>query len=142
MQAMEISKTGLDVEWRRLEVIAQNIANLNTVRNARGQAYSALRVVSGPKQDFSKFVGGADPTAGLQGVEVYSVEPMNLPPRRVYEPGNPQADTDGYVQYPGFDQAAEMTLLVKTSRAYQSNLVAMNAAREMYLKALELGRNS
>ncbi len=65
---------------------------------------------------------------------------MNVPPRRVHEPGNPQADADGYVDYPGFDQAAEMTLMLKTSRAYESNIVAMNAARDMYLKALELGR--
>ena len=142
MQAMEISKTGLDVEWRRLELIAENLANVNTVRTASGQPYSAMRLVSGPKADFSKYVTGKDPSAGLQGVEVYAVEPMNLPPRRAYEPGNPQADSDGYVQYPGFDHAAEMTLLVKTARAYQSNLVAMNAARDMYLKALELGRNS
>ncbi len=140
MQAMEISRTGLDVEWRRLEVIADNLANVSTVRTAVGQPYSAMRLLSGPRADFSRRMNGEDPAASLQGVQVYGEEPMNLPPRRVHEPGNPQADPDGYVEYPGFDHAAEMTLMVKTTRAYEANIVAMNAARQMYLKALELGK--
>ena len=140
MQAMEISKTGLDVEWRRLEVIAENLANTGTARTAGGAPYTALSLISGPKAAFASHLDGAGGTKSLQGVEVYGLAPMNVPPRRVHEPGNPQADSDGFVDYPGFDHAAEMTLMLKTSRAYESNIVAMNAARDMYLKALELGR--
>ena len=140
MQAMEISKTGLDVEWRRLEVIAENLANTGTARTAAGAPYTAMALISGPRQAFSSHMDGAGAPKELRGVEVYGEAPMNVPSRRVHEPGNPQADADGYVEYPGFDQAAEMTLMLKTSRAYESNIVAMNAARDMYLKALELGR--
>jgi flagellar basal-body rod protein FlgC len=140
MQAMEISRTGLDVEYQRLEVIAQNLANASTVRTAAGEPYVAMRLVSGPKGGFARYLdGGKDPGA-LAGVEAYGLEPVNAPPRLVYEPANPQADAKGYVSYPGFDHAAEMTLMVKTARSYEANIAAMSAAREMYTKALELGR--
>jgi flagellar basal-body rod protein FlgC len=141
MQAMEISRSGLDVEWRRLEVIAQNIANMSTSRTATGEAYRGQRLVSGPRADFAKLVNGGD-AAALGGVTVYGVEPLQAPPRRVYEPQHPSADAEGFVTYPGIDQASEMTLMMKTSRAYEANIVAMNAARQMYSKALDIGKRA
>lgn len=145
MQAMEISLTGLDVEWRRLEVIAQNLANAGTVRTASGTPYRAQQLISGPKGDFQALLEGGDghaPTGAkvLQGVAVYGIDAVNAPPRQVYEPDNPQADADGFVAYPNIDQAGQMTLMVKTARIYEANMVALNAARQMYGKALELGR--
>jgi len=142
MNAMEISRTALDVEWRRLEVIAQNIANASTTLDASGEPYRALRLLSGPKGSFGDLLAARRGAPNLQGVAVYSVEAQNVPPRRVYEPAHPQADADGYVSYPGFDHAAEMALMVKTSRAYEANVVALNAARQMYAKAMEVGRRS
>lgn len=142
MQAMEISRTGLDVEWRRLEVIAANLANANTVRTAGGEPYRAMRLMSGPRQSFASRLHGPGAAQDLSGVTVYGLEPMSLPARRVYEPANPAADASGHVTYPGLDQAGEMTLMVKTARAYEANIVAMNAARQMYVKALELGKRS
>lgn len=138
MQAMEISRTALDVEWRRLEVIAANLANANSAGVQGGSAYRPVRLVSGPSRTFGQRLGDGD--AGLAGVEVYGLEPVSATPRRVHEPGNPQADAEGYVTYPGLDHAAEMTLMVKTARAYEANVVAMNTARQMYLKAMEIGR--
>jgi flagellar basal-body rod protein FlgC len=138
---MDISKTGLDVEWRRLEVIAQNLANINSVTDGAGNAYRPMHMVSGPTSNFSDMLaGGKRPAEGLNGVAVYSIEPENNAPSRVYEPSNPQADADGYVTYPGFNHAAEMALMVKTSRAYEANIVAMNTARQMYLRALDIGK--
>jgi flagellar basal-body rod protein FlgC len=142
MNAMEISRTALDVEWRRLEVIAQNIANAGTTLDANGQPYRAQRLFSGPQVSFSKALENGPNVSDLRGVSVYSVEAQRLPPRRVYEPAHPQADADGYVSYPNFDHAAEMALMVKTSRAYEANVVALNTARQMYSKALEIGRRS
>ena len=143
MRAMEISLSGLDVEWRRLEVIADNLANVNTLKTADGGPYQAMRLVSGPRKvSFAGHLAGpaANADASMNGVEVYGIEPMNTPARRVREPGNPLADADGYVSYPGVDHAAEMVLMVKTERTYEANLVAMSAARQMYVKALEMGR--
>ena len=143
MQAMEISRSGMDVEWRRLEVIAQNIANANTVRMANGQPYQPLKLLSGPllSRSQTSFSQHLEAGAAVQptGVAVYGVEPQAVEPRKVYDPSHPQADPDGYVSYPGIDQAGEMTAMIKTSRAYEANVVAANAARQMYAKALALG---
>jgi flagellar basal-body rod protein FlgC len=139
MQAMEISKTGLDVEWRRLETIATNIANASTTLDADGQVYRPLRLLSGPTRTFAELASGKA-AAQLRGVSVYSIEAQNLPDRKIYEPGHPQADPDGYVTYPGFDHAAEMALMIKTSRSYEANVVALNTARQMYARALDIGK--
>lgn len=132
MQAMQISATGLDVEWQRLAIIASNIANMGTVRGPDGQPFRAMHMTSGP----------AAASDGGTGVRVYGVEPTNAPPRRVYEPANPEAGSDGFVTYPGFDHAAEMLLMMQTSRAYQANLAVLASARQMYAKAAELGGRS
>lgn len=142
MRAMEISRTGLDVEWQRMEVIAQNIANANSVGAGKGQTYRAMRLVTGPKSPFADHLVGAATANRPMGVGVYGLAPLNLPDRRVHEPDNPQADANGYVTYPGFDHAAEMTLMIKTSRAYEANIVALNTARQMYIKALDLGKKA
>lgn len=139
MRAMEISRSGLEVEWRRLDVIAENLANMNTVATASGEPYRARQLISGPKTGFVDSLRAHGADSRLDGVTVYGIEPMDTPPRIVHEPGNPQADANGDVAYPGIDHAAQMTLMIKTSRAYEANIVAMNAARQMYSKALELG---
>ncbi|MBS0253866.1 MAG: flagellar basal body rod protein FlgC [Proteobacteria bacterium] len=141
MNAMEISRTGLDVEWRRLEVIAQNIANANSTITANGEAYRPEQLISGPAT-FAGALDGPAAAGALRGVAVYAVEPQNVAPRKVYEPGNPQADAHGYVAYSGFDHAAEMALMVKTTRAYEANVVAMNAARQMFATALQIGKRA
>jgi flagellar basal-body rod protein FlgC len=142
MNAMEISRTGLDIEWRRLEVISQNIANINTTIDANGETYRPLRLLSGPAGTFADALKNSAGKSDLRGVEIYSIEAQNISPRRVYEPGHPQADLDGYVSYPGLDHSAEMALMIKAARSYEANIVAMNAARQMYGKALDIGRRS
>jgi flagellar basal-body rod protein FlgC len=138
MKAMAISLSGMDVEWRRLEVIADNLANVNTVQTAAGGPYRPMRLLSGPRTSFEGQLG--TPQTALNGVSVYGVETIEGEPRKVHEPGNPLADADGYVAYPAIDHSAEMVLMVKTARAYEANLVAMGAARQMYVKALEMGK--
>lgn len=142
MDAMEISRTGLDVEWQRLQVIAQNLANVNTTRTANGEPYRPLRLVSGPRSTFAELLGGTSASRPPEGVRVTGVEAMPGNVRRVYEPGHPHADAEGFVAYPDLDHAGEMTLMVRTSRAYEANLVAMNIAHQMYTRALELGRQA
>lgn len=141
MDAIEISRTGLDVEWQRLEVIAQNLANMNTSRTASGEPYRAVRLLSGPKVLFSRLVEGGAP-ARPQGVAVLGLEQVAGGVRRVHEPGHPDADAQGFVTYPDIDHAAEMTLLIKTSRAYEANLTAMSFAQQMYSRALDFGKQA
>ena len=144
MDAIDISRSGLDVEWRRMEVIALNLANANTSRTADGSTYVPLRLVSGPVENFDQALAkaGEHPTTQPQGVRVYSIEPTNAGVRHVYDPANPQADANGFVAFPNISNADEMTLMVQTSRAYEANLVAMAAAQQMYSSALQIGGKS
>lgn len=148
MQAMEISRTALDVEWRRLEVISENLANTNVASSGNGVSYQPRHLVSGPRNDFAALLsrpGAADSgidIAGLAGVAIQGVQASTAPQRLVHEPGNPQANAQGFVGYPSIDQAQEMTMMVETARSYEANIVAMNTAREMYSKALQLGGRS
>lgn len=142
MRAMEISLSALDVEWRRLEVIAENLANAGTVNPVKGPGYHELHLISGPRNDFSTLIekdGKGLDVSELAGVEVQGIAAGDAPPRLVHEPGNPQANAQGYVSYPSIDHAQAMTQMVETARIYEANIVAMNLAREMYAKAVELG---
>jgi flagellar basal-body rod protein FlgC len=145
MKAMQISLTALDVEWKRLEIISENLANANVANSAAGVTFRAQHLISGPKTDFAALLDTKNPNAAgidvekLTGVQELGVEASTAPPRLVHEPGNPQANADGYVSYPAVDQASEMTQMIRTSRSYEANIVAMQSAREMYAKALQIG---
>lgn len=148
MHAAEISRTALDVEWRRLEIISENLANANVANSAKGVTFKSLHMISGPKNDFASFLDAKDPKQAavdidkLSGVEVLGVEASAAAPRMVHEPGNPQADKNGFVSYPAVDQAEQMTAMIRTSRAYEANIVALKSAGEMYSKALTLGERT
>jgi flagellar basal-body rod protein FlgC len=101
-----------------------------------------MRLLSGPRETFAEALSGKGSARQLRGVQVIGMEPTGAGFRRVHEPGNPQADAEGFVSYPDIDHAAEMTLMIKTSRSYEANLTAMNIAQQMYSRALELGRQS
>lgn len=145
MRAMEISLTGLDVEWRRLEVIAENLANANSASPVKGPGYQELNLISGPSNDFGAMLDKAAPDGAgidvdtLSGVTVRGIIASSEPPRLVHEPGNPMANAQGFVAYPGIDHAGQMTKMIETARIYEANIVAMGLARQMYTKALELG---
>lgn len=141
MESMAISRTALDVEWQRLQVIATNLANANTTRTADGGVFRPMRLVSGPRTSFSDLLKSTSHSS-VGGVQTYGIEAVAGNVRRVYDPSHPHADADGFVTYPDIDRAGEMTLMIQTSRAYEANLVALNLAHQMYSKALELGRQS
>lgn len=142
MQAIEISLSGLDVEWRRMEIIAQNIANMNTTRTADGDVFQPLRLISGPDQSFSAILQNRTEALPPSGVRVFDVVPVENGLRMAFEPDNPLADEDGFVTYPNVDHAGEMVNAVRTQHAYQANLTAMSIAQQMYSRALEMGRGA
>ncbi|MFZ6765897.1 flagellar basal body rod protein FlgC [Undibacterium sp. Di26W] len=137
--AFAISATGMNVEKLRLDITANNIANLHSTKGADGKLYKPLRVKVVEASDnfavdFERMSG-----ATLRGVQVTKVEEVDVAPRKVYEPGNPDADDKGYVSMPGINHVTEMVTISSALRAYEANVVAMNAAKRMALKALELG---
>lgn len=141
MEALKISMSGMDVEWQRLRVIAENLANVNSTRDAMGGTYKPKRLVSGPSLSFDAMLSGAaDANLSASGVRVMGVENVADAERRQYEPDHPHADVDGFVTYPKVDHATEMALMIKTSRVYEANLTALTLARQMYSRALEMGR--
>ena len=144
MEALEISRSGLDVEWQRLQIIAENIANMNTTRTAEGGVYQTRRLLSGPVENFSLALSEANGRSAVppRGVTVYDVAVVNGATRQTFDPAHPHADENGYVTLPAVSQAEEMSLMIKTTRSYEANLVAMAAAQQMYSSALQVGRQS
>lgn len=141
-----ISRSALDVERQRMEIIAQNLANAGTVSAPGEEPYHALRLVSGPRMaSFDQALGQlqASATDGgalrMVGVQPYGLKQAKTPARIVYDPSHPLADKNGDVAYPAIDHAGEMALMVQTLRAYEANTVMYNAVRSMYMRALELG---
>ena len=130
-----ISAAGMNVERLRVDVAALNLANANAAFTAGGANYQPLRVATTAShvQNFGTLVGG-----GL-AVPQAVVEPGTQPPRQVLEPGNPAADAQGFVRYPGVDTTVEMMNLMSATRAYEANVAALNAARSMAMKALDIG---
>ncbi|WP_291198148.1 flagellar basal body rod C-terminal domain-containing protein [Hyphomonas sp.] len=142
MEAMKISLSGLDVEWTRMQVIAENIANLNSAVSDPGQGFAPRRLTSGPTIGYSAVLMGASGAQPPRGVQVMSIDPVADGLRQVFEPGHPAANTEGFVTYPKIDYAAEMTMLLKSSRVYEANLTSISIAQQMYARALEMGRRS
>lgn len=134
-RAFAISSAGLEVERLRVEVASVNLANAHTVADADGAVFQPSRVVAR--------AGGVDAFARQVqrhlDTPVGTVEPASLAARRVHEPGHPLADARGFVAYAPVDPAAEMLTLMGATRAYEANVAALNAARTMAMKALDIG---
>jgi flagellar basal-body rod protein FlgC len=145
--ALNVSATGLTAERLRMDVTAENLANAQTTRGADGQPYRRKEVVLSEVQSggfgaqLAKAVG-AGSSSGSQpgGVEVAGITQDQTPGKLVYDPGHPDADADGYVRMPNVDTVAEMVDLISASRAYEANVTAMNAAKQMFSKTLDLLR--
>lgn len=128
---MRISASGLSAERLRMDVISSNVANVKTTRTENGGAY--VRKVVSFKENF-------DEKLGMLGVKAVAIEEDKSPLRKVYEPNHPDADEEGYVEYPNVDLLVEMSELITASRAYESNVDTLNAQKDMISKALEIGR--
>jgi flagellar basal-body rod protein FlgC len=140
----QISAAGMALERARVDATALNLANMHVARAADGNLYQPLRAVavSGALPSFAQRFADAKGQALLLAPQEVRLEPSDAAPRLVHEPGHPQADARGFVAYPGVNHAAEMVNLVSALRAYEANVVAMNATKVMALKALEIGGNS
>lgn len=133
-QTLKTSVSALTAERLRLDLIASNLANLNTTRTASGEPYRRLVPVFSPR-------GPANGRNGPgQGVQVTAVlqDPSEFPLR--HDPGHPDADADGYVRLPNVDLVAEMVDLMAATRAYEANATVASASRALAQRALEIGR--
>lgn len=140
--AMDISASGMTAQRTRLDVISQNIANVNTTRDADGSPYMRKSVIFQEKAyvSFDEALINATGHVG-KGVKISKIfEDTSTEGRLVYDPSHPDADEKGYVMYPNVSTVTEMTDMIDASRSYEANVTAFNAAKNMQLKALEIGK--
>jgi len=135
--ALDISASGLIAERTRMDVTSQNLANAQSSGYRRQDV--VLRESGG---GFANVLGQAIGASAdsRRGVEVAEVTTDQAEQRRVYDPGHPDADAQGYVRLPNVNAVSEMTDLISASRAYEANVTAMNTAKQMFSKTLEILR--
>ena len=142
--AIDISGTGLAAERLRMDVTAENLANAQSTQGADGQPYRrkevVLRQAGGGFDTALNTAMGAGSGTPARGVEVVAIAEDQAPNRMVYDPGHPDADADGYVSMPNVDPVTEMVDLIAASRAYEANVTAMQTAKTMFSKTLDLLR--
>lgn len=139
--SMNISASGLSANQVWMDVIANNIANANTTRTPQGGPYVREIVNFAPRSGGSSFhnVLGQTMQNGGGGVQVTGITQDTSPLKSVYDPSNPDA-VNGYVLKPNVDIATEMVDMVTASRAYEANVTAFDAAKQMSMTALSIGR--
>ena len=139
--ALNISATGLTAERTQMDVTAENLANAQSTNNGtpyKPQAVELQSVNSGNdfQAELSSAIGGQAQAPG--GVEVSGIVSENVPDQLVYDPGNPQANAQGYVKEPNIQPVTEMTNLISESDAYQADVTAMDTSKQMYSSTLDL----
>lgn len=130
--AADVSSSALSAERMRLEVIAQNIANVNTTMGPDGQPYRRREVV------FESLMDPLQKSSGI-GVKVSEVKQSTRDPIKLYMPNHPHADKDGMVSFPNINTVEEMADMVTASRSYEANVQSLRAGRQMFRTALDLG---
>ena len=146
--SIQVSASGLTAERLRLDVISDNIANANTTRGVNGQPFRRREVVFAARgantSDFASRLASAR-TGSVQsagnGVQVTEVrEDTTHDFKVVYDPGHPDADKQGFVKMPNVNPIMEMVDMMSATRSYEGGIAAINAAKQMQARALDIGR--
>lgn len=134
---LSISASALAAQRTRMNVIAENLANVDTTRTEAGGPYRRrVTRIESDTPTFARLVTGEPETRGVRVAGVTTIGET----RRVYTPGHPDADASGYVDMPNVNAVLEMTDMMAATRAYEANVTAIQALKSMAQKALELGR--
>ena len=129
----KVSASALEAQRRRMNVITSNMANVNTTRTEQGGPYRRKDVVFSPMEIESNPVE-------LQGVKIVDIVEDKTPFKKIYDPGHPDADKEGYVEMPNVNILEEMVNMMAAFRAYEASVSAFNTSKSMFLKSLEIGR--
>lgn len=146
-QIFAISASGMQVQRTRLEVAAHNLANAQTVQGPDGQPFRPLVAVAraqaagyaGMTTSFDGVMQSESAEPGLARASAVVMEDRAAVPRMVLEPGHPYADAKGMVRYPGVNHLEQMVAITQALRIYEANLAAMQAAKTMATRALDIG---
>jgi len=134
MNIFNVAGSATSAQSQRLNVVASNLANADTVAGPDGKAYKARQVTFQTQLMDSM---GSNP--GSAGVTVSTISEDQTPGRRVLDPKHPSADADGYVTYSNVNAVEEMVNMISASRSYQNNVEVMNTAKSLLLKTLQMG---
>ena len=138
LTSMETSASGLYAQRKRMDIIASNLANIETTRTEEGGPYRRKMVVMKSKPMASDFLNIFN--SKIEGVQIEDIIEDKSPFKKVYNPSHPDADENGYLFKPNVDLIVETTNMLMAKRAFEANIAAIKATRQMVLKALELGR--
>lgn len=141
-KAMDISSSGLAAQRLRMNVLSSNLANAQSTRGEDGGPYKRRDVVFQAQQvgdKFEDFLNGPNGSE-LQKVSVVDIHKDTKEPRRVFDPSHPDADGTGFVDMPNIQVMSEMVNMIAATRAFEANATALNDAKQMAMKALEIGR--
>jgi len=130
----DVAGSAISAQSQRLNVVASNLANADTVAGPDGSAYKARQVV------FQTELMGAQGDNGSAGVRVSTIREDQTAGRRVHDPKHPGADAEGYVTYSNVNAVEEMVNMISASRSYQNNIEVMNTAKTLLQKTLQLGQ--
>lgn len=143
-KSLDIGASGLTAQRLRMDTISQNIANVNTTRTEDGTPYRRRDVVFEERADPNSFSSALSSASeklyGGNGVRVTKIVEDSTPFKKVYDPGNPDADAEGYVSMPNVDVVTEMVNMISATRSYEANVTSINATKSMAMKALEIGK--
>jgi flagellar basal-body rod protein FlgC len=141
LSSLNIPGSALTAERFRMDIVAQNIANINTTRTAEGGPYRRKQVVLQERGlSFASTLSGAAYRIKQGGVRVSEIVESDKPFTPVYDPAHPDADANGYVLMPNVNNAEEQIDFMAASRAYEANITSLNVVKAMAMKALEIGR--
>ena len=135
LSIFNVSGSAASAQSQRLNVVASNLANADTVAGPNGQAYKARQVT------FQTELMGQSPNdPSAAGVRVSTISENQTPGRKVHDPKHPSADAEGYVTYSNVNAVEEMVNMISASRSYQNNAELMNTAKTLLLKTLQIGQ--
>lgn len=143
LSSLNISGSGMTAQRMRMDVVAENIANIETTRTEDGGPYRRKVVVLQEKDNSFREVLSTVAGKSVQtdaGVHATAIIDDETELKAVYEPDHPDADEDGYVRMPNIDMVKEMTDAMAATRSYEANITAYNAVKLMAQKALEVGK--
>lgn len=146
LNSFDISASGLSAQRVRMDIAAENIANVDTTRTESGGAYKRKDVIleSYGGRSFQQALRNAANGKGFRGqnagVRVQGVVTDDREMKRVYNPNYPDADQDGYVNYPNVDVLKETIDSMSATRSYEANVTALNAMKTMAQRALDIGK--
>jgi len=138
IKCIDNSASGMSAQRTRLNVISMNLANANTTRTENGTPYRRQVAILETDSDSDSFQNTLE--ASILGVKVSGIVPVKGEFKKIFDPSHPDADEKGFVLMPNVNLVEEMVQMLNANRSFEANASAIKSAKDMALKAIEIGR--